>query len=220
MKKITDDKAYSVIPTSDGFVYAYLIERIENSFKVGYKMLSFETGKLARVPKSIYLLSKFGAGYERFIGKIKNYLTCYCAVLENAQTFVVERDGSALLFSAEGEVLWEGSFLYQNTPPGGIAVCGNALWVSFPESGVLIRYNLRTLRIELRIGGEQAPFRGAQGLFASGTKIFIPTGYLITKLDTITYATEEYFNLDEPIYDYKFIDKYEIAVLDSGIYLL
>lgn len=222
MKKISEDHVYSFHPLTDGFLYSYLIEQMDDKFKVGYKMVSFSTGEITKVPKSTYMLTKFGADYKSFIHNIKNYLTCFSIPLETGQTIVVELDGSAYLFDVGGEQLWQGVMLYQNTAPGGIAVNGNSLWVSYPQHSVLVRYNLRTLRQELRIGGENSVFKSPTSLFSAGSKLFVCSekGNCIWKLDCTTYQTELYFEFDLPIKDYKFINKYEIAILESGIYLL
>ncbi len=222
MDKISADKVFSIHPLPDGFLYAYCIEQTQELCKVGYKMVSFETGKVANVTKSIYMLTKFGADYKTFENKIKNYLTCFSILMEGGQTFVIERDGSATVFGPDGEVVFSGTFLYQNTPPGGVAVYGNTLWISYPEHNVLIRHTLSTFREELRIGGKKSPIKSATSLFTAGTKLFICSKDTnsIWKMDTFTYQTELYFEFDEPVKDYMFIDKYEIAVLESGIYLL
>ncbi len=222
MERISQDKVYSLLPLPDGFIYSYLIEHVDNQFKIGYKMVSFDTGKISNVTKSIYMLTKFGADYKSFIGKVKNYITCFSIPLEDGQTFVLEQDGNATLYGTGGDEIWQGEMLYQNTPPGGMAVNGNTLWVSFPQHNVLVRYDLKTLRQELRIGGENSPFAKPLGLFPAGSKLFICSegSNAIWKLDCVTYQTELYYTFDEPVLDYKFINKYEIAVLKSGIYLI
>lgn len=222
MQIITEDKVYSLHPLPDGFIYSYLIEQMDKQFKIGYKMVSFESGKISNVTKNIYMLTKFGADYKSFIHKIKNYLTCFSILLEDGQTFVIEKDGNATIYSTGGDEIWQGKMLYQNSAPGGVAVNGDTLWISYPAHNVLVRYDLKTLRQKLRIGGNNSPFIQATGLFPAGNKLFICSegSNAIWKLDEATYHTELYFQFDEPVRDYKFINKYEIAVLNSGIYLL
>ena len=159
MDKITNDSTFSIHPLPDGFLYSYCMEKTEDHYKIGYKMISFDTGKVSNVTKSIYMLTKFGADYKFFEKKIKNYLTCFSILLDGGRTLVIERDGSATIFNTEGDELFSGLFLYQNSAPGGVSVYGNALWVSYPEHNVLIRYNLNTLREELRIGGSNSPIK-------------------------------------------------------------
>lgn len=222
MEKISGDKVYSLHPLPDGFLYSHLVEKSDEQLTVGYKMVSFETGKLTKVTKSIYMLTKFGAEYKSFVSKLKNYLTCFSIPLENGQTFIIERDGSATLFDSDGTELWNGKLLYQNTPPGGVAATDDSLWVSYPEFNTLVRYNSRTLREELRIGGSKSPFEKVRSIFPSSGKLFLCCrgNNSIWKLDTHSYQNELYYQFEEPVSDYKFINKYEIVVLKSGIYLL
>lgn len=222
MDQITNLKAISMLPSSDGIVFAYCAEELDEMYRVGFKMVSFSSGKVSSVTKSIYMLTKFGANYKAFAHKIKNYLTCFSILLDDGQTFVVERDGSATLFDADGNELWTGKLLYKNTAPGGIAPLGNWLWASFPEHNVLVRYNLKTLRQELRIGGESSPFNKTAGLFPAGSKLFVCNAgsNSVWKLDTTNYATELLHQLDFPVLDYLFINNYEIVLTDSGIYLI
>ena len=173
MNLIAKDKVFSLHPLPDGFLYSYLIEEADGLCKVGYKMVSFSGGKISNVTRSIYMLTKFGSAYKGFIAKIKNYLTCFALPLENGHCFVIEKDGAATLFGAEGEEIWSGSLLYKKTAPGGIAVNGDSLWISYTDSNTLIRYDLKTLRQELRIGGEHSPFTEPTGLFPAGSKLFI-----------------------------------------------
>ena len=222
MEKISGDKVYSLHPLPDGFLYSYLVEKSDEQLTVGYKMVSFETGKMTKVTKSIYMLTKFGAEYKSFVGKLKNYLTCFSIPLENGQTFIIERDGAATLFGSDGAELWSGKLLYQNTPPGGVAASDGTLWVSFPEYNTLIRYNARTLREELRIGGNKSPFEKVRSIFPSSGKLFLCCrgNNSIWTLDMNSYQNKLYYQFEEPVNDYKFINKYEIVVLKSGIYLL
>ncbi|MBQ5911095.1 MAG: hypothetical protein IIW94_03695 [Clostridia bacterium] len=222
MKLIAKDKVFSLHSLPDGFLYSYLVEQEGEQITVGYKMVTFSTGKISNVTKNIYMLTKFGSAYKSFIGKIKNYLTCFAIPLESGDCFVIELDGSATLFGAEGEEVWSGKLLYKKSAPGGVAVNGNTIWISYTDSNVLIRYDLKTLRQELRIGGEKSPFIKPTGLFPAGSKIFIcsKNDNCIWKMDCTNYTTEVYYNFDEPVRDYKFITKYEIVVLASGVYLL
>lgn len=222
MKLIAKDKVFSLHPLPDGFLYSYLIEQEGEQIKVGYKMVTFSTGKISNVTKNIYMLTKFGSAYKAFMNKIKNYLSCFALPLENGLCFVIDLEGNAVIFGPDGEEVWSGKLRYKKNSPGGIAVSGNSLWISFSESNVLIRYDLNTLRQELRIGGEHSPFNKPTGLFPAGSKIFICSGQdsCIWKMDTNTYATELYYEFEQPVKDYQFINKYEIVVLEDGIYLL
>ena len=88
MRLISKDKVFSLHPLPDGFLYSYLVEQVDEQVKVGYKMVSFSGGKISNVPKSIYMLTKFGNAYKSFMGKIKNYLTCFALPLERREPTV------------------------------------------------------------------------------------------------------------------------------------
>lgn len=222
MNKITAHKALSMIALPNGIMYAYCIEKNENIMKVGYKMISFESGKISNVSKSIFTLTKFGAAYKAFESKIKNYLTCSTVMLENGQLFIVELDGSALMIDSDGTELWSGKLLYQSSAPSSVTVTDGSLWAAFAAKNVIIKYNLQNLREELRIGGEKSVFDVPINLFPAGKKLFICNGgnKEIWKLDVTDFSTEKYFEFNEPLLDYTFVGKYEIVALESGIYLL
>lgn len=222
MKLISGHNAISLLALPNGFLFAYCLDKTEDQMKIGYKMVSFETGKISNVSKSIYTLSKFGSVYKSFEMQVKNYLTCSTVLLEGGRVFVVEKDGSASLLGSDAATLWNGKLLYQNTAPYEVAASDDFLWASFPEHNVLIRYNLNSLREELRIGGSSSPFSRPQGIFPSGSKLFVCNADSkdIWKIDTTDYAAEKYYEFAEPVHDYISINKYEIVSLDSGIYLL
>ena len=222
MEKISEHKALSLLALPKGFLYAYCIEELENQMTVGYQMVSFDTGKISNVSKSIYMLTKFGVDYKTFEDKIKNYLTCSTVLLDGGRVLITEKDGSATIFGNKKTPLWSGSLLYKNTAPRDVALSNGCLWAAYQEESTFIRYNATTLRQELRIGGSNSPVKNPENIFCSGNKIFVSCGVTkeIWKLDVKNFSTEKYFEFEEPIHCYKFIDKYEIVSLDSGVYLI
>ena len=64
MERISEHKALSLLALPNGFLYAYCIEELEDQMTVGYQMVSFDTGLVSNVSKSIYMLTKFGADYK------------------------------------------------------------------------------------------------------------------------------------------------------------
>lgn len=222
MKKISDDSVFSLHPLPDGFLYSHLIKQGEGKVKVGFKMASFEKGVVTKVTKSIFMLSKFGANYKFFADKLKNYITCHAFPFDDGRTLVIDTDGLGVVYGEDGQELWSESFVYYDAAPSCSAVSGTTLWLCYKELSTIIKYDLKMLRQELRIGGANAPFKKPCGLFPAGTKLFVCSeeNKSILKLDCITYHTENYFELDEVINDYKFINKSEIVVTKSGIYML
>ncbi len=222
MKKICDDLVYSLHPLPDGFLYSHLINQNEGKAKVGFKMVSFESKTVSKVTKNIFMLAKFGANYKFFADKLRNYITCHAFPFDDGRTLVIEYDGQGVVYGEDGEELWSENFVYSDNAPTCAAVSGTTLWLCYKELSTIIKYDLKMLRQELRIGGVNAPFKKPCGLFPAGTKLFVCSqeNKSILKLDCITYQTENYFELDEVINDYKFINKSEIVVTKSGIYML
>ncbi len=222
MDKISPHKALSLLALPAGFVFAYPFEISTDTMKVGYKMVSFDTGKVSNVTRSIYTLTKFGSEYKTFDSKIKNFIYCHSALLDDGRLFVAEEDGSAMLFDFDTKPVWEGRLAYGGVAPSCIAAVGETLWAAYKDRNTLVRYNVNSMREELRIGGSSSPFQGPCSIFPAGTKLFVcnSDSMDIWKIDTTNYTTELYYQFEEPVYDYKFIDKYEIACLESGIYLL
>lgn len=222
MDRISPHHALSLLALPSGFVFAYPFEISTDSMKVGYKMVTFDTGKISNVTGTIYTLTKFGPAYRIFKGKIKNFITSLSAVFDDGRVFVSEKDGSAILFGQSGETLWEGPLTYQGLTPSAIAASGETLWAAYSEKNTLVKYNINSMREELRIGGSSSPFSSPCSIFPAGSKLFVCNegSRDIWKIDTDDYSTEMYFEFEEKILDYKFIDKYEIVCLESGIYLL
>ena len=222
MKKISDDLVFSLHSLPDGFLYSHLIKQSEGKAKVGFKMVSFEKGVVTKVTKNIFMLAKFGANYKFFADKIKNYITCFGHPFDDGRTLVIETDGSGVVYDENGDELWSESFIYSDKTPTCAAVNDTTLWICYKELNTIVKYDLKMLRQELRIGGVNAPFKKPCGLFPAGTKLFVCSeeNKSVLKLDCITYQTENYFEYEEVIKDYKFINKYEILVTESGIYML
>ncbi len=222
MDKISPHKALSLLGLPAGFVFAYPFEITPEAMKVGYKMVSFDDGKISNVTRSIYTLTKFGPMYRTFDKKIKNFITSRAVLFDDGRAFVVEEDGSAFCVDASGNITFDGSLKYQGLVPSAIAAVGETLWAAYEERNTLVKYNIKTMREELRIGGSSSPFDSPISIYPAGTKLFIcnKASRDIWKIDTNDYSAELYYEFQETVYDYKFIDKYEIVCLESGIYLL
>ena len=222
MDIISPHKALSLLALPAGFVFAYPFEISPDAMKVGYKMVSFDTGKISNVTNNIYTLTKFGTMYRSFLGNIKNFISCLSAVFDDGRVFTMEEDGSAVLYDPSGLDIYRGKLIYRGFAPTAIAASGETLWAVYRELNVIVKYNVNTMREELRIGGNASPFQKPCSVFPAGSKLFVccEGSRDIWKIDASDYKTELYYQFEEPVYDYKFIDKYEIVCLESGIYLL
>ena len=223
MKTVFEGEILHVIPMEKGIIITYCEKRTESQISVAFKMISFETGKITNVAKNIYQLSKFGAAYRLFVEQTNNYLTCNVIPLPSEKMLIMELDGTLKLLETDSTVLWAGQLLYKNAPPTSIALFENKLWTCYAEHNVIVRYNINTMREELRIGGGTAsPFRQPSHIFVKGDKGFVcnPGTLQILKIDLNTYDLEVYKEFASPVKQYLEVEDYSFVVMENGVYLL
>lgn len=212
-----------MLPLPGGFIIAIKQEEFDDHLLVSYKMATLETDALNSVTRNVYQLAKFGNNFKQFEKLLKDYLNCKTIQLTGGQLFAIYPDGHAILYSPSTEVLWEGILSYKDQGPSDVVRHGDCLWASFPESNALIRYNLQTLREELRIGGgENSAFSYPTGLWVSGDKLLCcnTNSNRILEVDLNTFAVFDYAEFDEPVRQYIRVSDTEIVLLESGVYTL
>ena len=223
MTTVFEGEVLHVIPMEKGIIITYCEERSETQITAAFKMISFETGKVTNVAKNIYQLSKFGADYKAFCTQVNNYFSCKTIPLPSEKMMIMELDGTLKLLDTDSTILWTGSLLYKNAPPSGIALFENKLWTCYPEHNVLIRYNINTMREELRIGGGvNSPFMQPKDIFIKGNFAYVcnPGTLQILKVDLTNYAVEVFEEFTKPVKQYLEVDGYRFAVMNDGVYLL
>lgn len=222
MKQIFEGQVFEALPTSNGIIFSYCREIREEDVIVAYKMLSFENGRFTDVAKNIYMITKFGNNYKAVAAYCKNYISSKVLMLPNGKVFLLEPDGGAMLLNDEATPIWSGSLVYKNNAPSDIVLYGNAIWAAYAESDVLLRYNPATMREELRIGGNKSPFREPSDLFLMGNEVVVSNkgSKKLIKINLNTYSVSDFYEFDEPVYQYICVDNRDFAVLESGLYLL
>ena len=85
MKKIFSGRVFDVLPLSDGIIFSYCKDVIDENTIVSYKMISFENGHFTDVARNIYLLTKFGNNYKATAMFCGNYITAKSIVLPNSK---------------------------------------------------------------------------------------------------------------------------------------
>lgn len=225
MKNVYGDNSLSLLPLSNGFLIVTKEEEDSNMVSVGYKLVNFADYTLAAVTKDIYQKAKFGDNYKAFELQVGNYVTCKIVRLKNGNVFTVNTDGEAKVMDKNGYVEWQGTIRYNDHAPADIVLAGDNVWASYPHSNVLIRFNLNTMREELRIGGNgDRAFDKPEGLWFDDkfNKIYVccSGSKKILELDTRNYTVFEYKEFKEPIHEYINIQSIEIVLLDSGVYKL
>ena len=222
MKQIFAGEVYEVLPLTNGIIFSYCKEIVEENVVVAYKMISFDNGRFTDVAKNIYMITKFGNNYKAVAAFCDNYITVKSIVLPNGKVFLLEPDGSAALIDNDGTPVWTGSLVYRSTNPTDIVLYNNALWASYADSNVLLRYNLSTMREELRIGGNQSPFDKPRSLFVNGDKVIVSNqgSKKLIEINLETYTVFEFEEFEEPVYQYVSVGDNRFVVLKSGLYLI
>lgn len=222
MKRIFAGEVYEIIPLQNGIIFSYCKDVIEDNVVVFYKMISFDNGKFTDISKNVYLITKFGNNYKSIIGFCDNYITAKAIILPNGKVFLLGADGTAHLFNTKASGIWSGEMRYKSFNASDVVLYKNSLWTSYSECNVLLRYNLTTMREELRIGGNKSPFVRPTSIFVDGDDAMISNAgsCKLIQVNLNTYTTLEYESFEEPIYQYVRVGDYRFAVLKSGLYLL
>lgn len=222
MKKVFSGEVYEVLPISNGVIFSYCKDVIEENTVVAYKMITFDNGRFTDIAKNIYLLTKFGNNYKAVAAICDNYITAKSIVLPNSKVFLLSADGEARLLGADALPVWTGELKYRGCNATDIALYKNALWASFADCNVLLRYNLTAMREELRIGGNKSPFDKPSGLFVDGDTVMVSNvgSSKLIEVNLNTYSVFDYEEFSEPVRQYAKVGENRFAVLDSGLYLL
>lgn len=221
MKQVFSGEVYDMLPISRGIIFSYHKDTIDNRIIVFYKMLSFDTG-LTDITNNIYLLTKFGNNYKAVASLCNNFITAKSIVLTGGKVFLLETDGTARLLDADASPIWTGELKYRANAPSDIVVYKNALWACYAQSNVLLRFNLATMREELRIGGNRSPFNRPQDMFIDGENVMVSNSgsNKLTQLNLNSYNVFDYETFDEPVYQYVRVEDYRFVILKSGLYLI
>lgn len=222
MKEIFRGEIYEVMPLSDGIIFSYCKDILDENIVVAYKMVSFDNGRITDVAKNIYMVTKFGNNYKAISAVCDNYITVKSIVLPNGKVFLLSTDGTARLLDNDATPIWTGDMTYRRNKPTDIILHDNALWCCYADSNVILRYNLSTMREELRIGGVKSPFDKPRSMFLDGDDVYVSNqgSQKITKVNLSSYTVSDYDTFDEPLYQYTNVGGNEFVVLESGLYII
>lgn len=223
MLKLTDDEILSIIPVPNGVILTVVSEITEDKkMAVEYKMVSVDGSDIQRVSKDVYMLAKFGVNHRNLEMQVKNHLTCICALLKGGNTLIIEEDGAAKILNENGVSEWLGKIKYKDEPPCSAVFDGENVWACFMKNNALIRYDAVSMREQLRIGGKEGTgnFSGPAAIFPQGEDIYVSakTGKQVWKINTKTYAAEEYLSFDNPVRAFVKLEKREFALFNDGLY--
>ena len=222
MKQIFDGKVYEVLPKSDGLIFPYQKAVVDEGDIVWYKMLSFENSLLSDVSETIYWNMKFGSNYPVAVKLCKNFVAEKALILPDGRTLICNENGQVFIIDTDGMINISGEIRYRDAAPSGIAFYNNSIWASFKEHNVLIRFNINTMRAELRIGGKTSPFEHPENIFIDGEWAYVCNkgSNKIIKVNLESYSVDDYYSFEEPIYAYVKSGSYEFALLETGLYVI
>ncbi len=222
MQKIFDGEIFEVLPLSNGIIFSYCKDTVDSNIIVAYKMISFENGRFSDVAKNIYLVTKFGNNYKAVASQCDNYITVKSILLPNGKVFLMQSDGTAKLLDTDATPIWTGSLVYRSCCPTDIILHNNALWVSYADCNVLVRFNLSTMREELRIGGTKSPFSKPRDLFLEGDNAIVSNqgSKKLVNINLKEYTVDDLEEFEEPLYQYVQVAENRFVVLQSGLYLI
>ncbi|MBQ6885357.1 MAG: hypothetical protein IJN56_06440 [Clostridia bacterium] len=222
MKKIFDGKIYELMPKTDGIIFPYQKAVVDEGDIVWYKMLSFENQTMTDVSETVFWNIKFGSNYPIALKLCKNFVSLKSIILPNGRLFLCDEKGQVFIIDNDGLINIGGELKYRDEMPSSIAFHKNSIWASFSSTNVLIRFNINTMRAELRIGGKSSPFNNPQNIFIDGDIAYVCNNSTnsIVRVDLESYSVDDYYSFEEGVHSFIKSGSYEFALLDSGLYLI
>lgn len=221
MKAVFKGEVYEAIPDLNGLLFSHLEGYTpDGDIMLSFKMFTYDNNTISVVHKDVYKLAKFGANYAKILNHCNNYVTARSILLSEGKVFLVNTDGTSLLFDGDGEIMWTGSLKYKNRVPSSIDVSGDGLWGTFSDFDCIVRFNAKTMREELRLGKKGEIFEGPKGVFAEGNTLYISSfaGKKVLKAELPTYEVTELYRFNESVYSYVRGKNREFVLLESGLY--
>ena len=222
MKKIFDGKIYEIMPKTDGIIFPYQKAVVDEGDVVWYKMLSFENQTMTDVSETVFWNIKFGSNYPVALQLCKNFVSLKSIILPSGRLFLCDEKGQVFIIDNDGLINIGGELKYRDEMPSCIAFHKNSIWASYANTNVLIRFNINTLRAELRIGGKSSPFNNPQNFFICDDTAYVCNNgtQSIVKVNLENYSVEDYCAFEEGVKAFVKSGIYEFVLLDSGLYLM
>lgn len=224
MRQIFEGDVHDIVVMENGVCFVFTAEKEQETAKVEFKMISFETGKMSRVTKNVYFLAKFGTRYKTIMQHCSNFAEARVLNLPQDRIFILDNlDGNAVLLDSFGLPLWMSQISYKGTPPNDIAFVQDSLWACFKEHNTIIKFNLSNMREELRIGGGKgSPFKAPIKLTATenGLTVLGAADKRLVGINLKDYSITEMYTFTEPVKKYLKAGDFEFVITQSGLYLI
>ena len=223
MKRLYGNGVIEIIPVDDGFVFAVQQSAYDDKIVVAYKLYSFDTGACAPIKKSVYIGAKFGADIDILKLEIQNYLQSFAVKLPKRQTLILGEAGNAFVVDESGEKIKSALFLHNGEGATSAVLHHDAIWCGFSQNGVIVKYDIDTLKEDIRIsGGPKIDFGGVGSLTSADDSLLVCGGdaMKIYSINTNNFDVQEFLKFDEPVMSYTKINGNELVLLPSGIYIM
>ncbi len=222
MKQIFEGEVYEILPISNGIMFSYCKDIVDERINVSYKMISFDDGRITDITKNVFLGEKYGTNYQEIIKRCEHYITDRAITLPSGKILIASKNGVLKLIDTDAQICWQGNLNYRSFNASDVVIYKNSLWACFKDCDILLRYNLSTMREELRIGGNKSPFKKPRSLFLDGEEVFVCNvgSKKITKVNLESYAVTDEFEFEEEVLQYLKTDIYRFVILRSGLYLV
>jgi hypothetical protein len=224
LQLITTKDIVDVIKYSD--TSAVIVEKLPigdgSQYKVQYSVIDFENKSIDVVTKNAYLLKKFGSQFGRISQIIPNFVQCDAAVLYDRRVLAIYPNGEAGIFDRDGELEWSGEFTYHDVIVKHLALEGKYFWSVCPKENCVIRYSCQNMKVDLRIGGKDAPtfVNPSHVSYDDGNIYVCCDSNKVRQIDGSNYTVSDYLNFTDSIKQYYRFGKYAIAVMSTGTYVL
>lgn len=222
MQKIVDS-VYDIIAFSNGIIYTRKQTLENGSAKVSFYGYDIKRMQNTPVTKSVYLLNKYGPEYQKIAEQLGDYVSCSADILPNKQVIVVYPSGETGMFSPDGEMVWSSDLLYHGSEICGAVYDERQIWSVVPDLNCVVSYSVSHKKFSMRIGsGESNTFDRPVSISKYDDELYICNSNS-NKVRTISlkdYSVNDFRIFDEPVYKYLRSCNKEIAVLESGVYIL
>ncbi|MBR5273462.1 MAG: hypothetical protein IKU25_08770 [Clostridia bacterium] len=223
MEKILNIEIFDMFPYEHGFIFSKKIRTDEGRVKISYNTFLTELGESHSISRGAYLFNKFGETYKNIANQLGDYVTCDSTLLPDGRRMVVFPSGEYGIFTANGMVQSTGDLKYKEDRAHGICMDGENFWSVVPNSNCVLRYNVKSLGINMRIGGGRASaFERPEDIVMYDGKLYVccAESCCVKSIDLKDYSIRTYIVFDEPIWKYLRVNGKEFVLLNSGIYKL
>ncbi len=222
MQKIVDS-VYDIIAFSNGIIYTKKSVLENGAVKVNFYGYDIKRMQDTPVTKSVYLLNKYGAEYNKIAEQLGDYVSCDADIMPSKHTVVVYDSGESGMFSPTGDMVWSSDLNYQGCEINGVAADGRQFWSVVPNKNCVVSYSISHKKFSMRIGSpESTSFQHPVSITKYDNELFVcnTESRKVRTINLNDFSVNDFRIFDEPVYKYLRSCGKEIVVLESGVYVL